>query len=174
MASMKNMFGNSIIEILKPNIKSHQNESVIKMLEMTKDKPESYMELLAVAIFHKNFEIIKYMVEKFKITEGDSPFMNALSFYNSILPDNSDNKLNEPKENYNPIQCPFVIMSGIGGDVEIYKYLSKNNLISNKKELGIVGLSKKLKNSFYSNIIGACCYYGRAELLEYLLKNDIY
>ena len=174
MASMKNMFGNSIIEILKPNIKSHQNESVIKMLEMTKDKPETYMELLAVAIFHKNFEIIKYMVEKFKITEGDSPFMNALSFYNSILPDNSDNKLNEPKENYNPIQCPFVIMSGIGGDVEIYKYLSKNNLISNKKELGIVGLSKKLKNSFYSNIIGACCYYGRAELLEYLLKNDKY
>jgi hypothetical protein len=174
MASMKNMFGNSIIEILKPNIKTHQNESVIKMLEMTKDKPEAYMELLSVAIFHKNFAIIKYMVEKFKITEGDSPFMNVLSFYNSILPDNSDKKINEPKENYNLIQCPFVIMSGIGGDIEIFKYLSKNNLISNKKELGIVGLSKKLKNSFYSNIIGACCYYGRAELLEYLLKNDKY
>ena len=171
MASMKNMFGNSIIEILKPNIKSHQNESVFKMLEIAKDKPETYMELLSVAIFHKNFEIIKYMVEKFKITEGDSPFMSALSFYNSILPDNSQFKLTEAKENYNLIQCPFSIMCAIGGDVEIFKYLSKKNLISNKNETGIVGLSKKLKNSFYSNMVGAACYYGRTEFLEYILKN---
>ena len=172
MNSMKNMFGNSIIEILKPSIKSHQNESVIKMLEIAKDKPDTYMELLAVAIFHKNFEIIKLMVEKFKITENDSPFMNAISFYNSILPENSELKSNEAKENYNIIQCPFVIMSGIGGDIEIYKYLIKNKLISNKDEIGIIGLTKKLKNSFYSNIIGACCYYGRTELLDYILKND--
>ena len=171
MTSMKNMFGNSIIEILKPNIKSGQNESVIKMLEIAKDKPDTYMELLSVAIFHKNFEIIKYMVEKFNINESDSPFMSALSFYNSILPDNSENKLNDSRENYTMIQCPFVIMSGIGGDVEIFKYLLQKKLISNKNETGIVGLSKKLKNSFYSNIIGACCYYGRIELLEYLLKN---
>ena len=172
MNSMKNMFGNSIIEILKPSIKTHQNESVIKMLEIAKDKPDTYMELLAVAIFHKNFEIIKLMVEKFKITENDSPFMNAISFYNSILPENSELKSNEAKENYNIIQCPFVIMSGIGGDIEIYKYLIKNKLISNKDEIGIIGLTKKLKNSFYSNIIGACCYYGRTELLDYILKND--
>ena len=132
MNSMKNMFGNSIIEILKPSIKTHQNESVIKMLEIAKDKPDTYMELLAVAIFHKNFDIIKLMVEKFKITENDSPFMNAISFYNSILPENSELKSNEAKENYNIIQCPFVIMSGIGGDIEIYKYLIKNKLISNK------------------------------------------
>jgi len=172
MNSMKNMFGNSIIEILKPSIKTHQNESVIKMLEIAKDKPDTYMELLAVAIFHKNFDIIKLMVEKFKIAENDSPFMNAISFYNSILPENSELKSNEAKENYNIIQCPFVIMSGIGGDIEIYKYLIKNKLISNKDEIGIIGLTKKLKNSFYSNIIGACCYYGRTELLDYILKND--
>ena len=170
MTSMKNMFGNSIIEILKPNIKSHQNESVIKMLEIAKDKPDNYMELLSVAIFHKNFEIIKYMVEKFNITENDSPFMSALSFYNSILPDNSELKLNDSRENYNMIQCPFVIMSGIGGDVEIFKYLLEKKLISNLKETGIIALSKKLKNSVYSNIIGACCYYGKKELLEFLLK----
>ena len=85
MNSMKNMFGNSIIEILKPNIKSHQNESVIKMLEIAKDKPETYLELLSVAISHRNMDIIKYMVEKLKITEGDSPFMNALSFLLKFL-----------------------------------------------------------------------------------------
>ena len=80
MTKMKNMLGGSFIEFLKPNIKSKQNESVIKMLEIAKDKPETYLELLAVAIFHQNFEIIKYMVEKFKITEADAPSMNALSF----------------------------------------------------------------------------------------------
>ena len=172
MNNMKNMFGNSIIEILKPNIKAHQNESVIKMLEIAKDKPETYMELLPVSIFHKNFEIIKYMVEKFMIRESDSPYMYALSFHNSIFPENSEYKItNEAKENYIVIQSPFVIMSGIGGDIEIFKYLLKNKLISNKNEIGIVGLSKKFKNLFYNNIIGACCYYGQIEFLDFLLKN---
>ena len=171
MNNMKNMFGNSFIEILKPNIKAHQNESVIKVLEIAKDKPETYLELLPVSIFHKNFEIVKYMIEQFKLTENDSPYMSALSFHNSIFPENSEHKIEEAKENYLPIQCPFVIMSGIGGDIDIFKYLLKNKLISNKTEIGIVGLSKKLKNIFNSNIIGACCYYGKIGFLDYLLKN---
>ena len=104
----ENMFGNSIIEILKLCIKTHQNESMIKMLEIAKDKPNTYMELLAVAIFGKNFDIIKLMVEKLKITENDSLFMIAISFYNSILPENSELKSNEAKENYNIIQCPNI------------------------------------------------------------------
>ena len=172
ISSMKNMFGNGIVEILKPNIKTHQNESVIKMLDLAKDQPNTYIELLSVAIFHRNFEIIKYMVEKFHITENDSPFMNALSFYNSIFPDNSEHKINEAKDNYDVVKCPFVIMSGIGGDVDIFKYLLKNKLISDISEVGVVGLTKKLKNIFFSNIIGACCYYGRKELLEHILKNN--
>ena len=86
--NMKNMLGGSFIELLKPNIKSKQNESFLKMLEMTKDKPEAYLELLSVAIFHQNFEVIKIMVEQYNLTESETPYTNALSFYNSILPEN--------------------------------------------------------------------------------------
>ena len=167
--NMKNMLGGSFIEFLKPNIKAKQNESVLKMLEIAKDKPEQYLELLAVAIFHQNMEIIKNMVEKFKIVETDSPYMKASSFFNSIIPDDSKDKINDSKE-YNEVQIPFVIMSGIGGNIEIFDYLLKHQLISNKDQNGVIGLSKKFKNTFSSNVIGACAYYGKSELLEHLLK----
>ena len=170
MNNMKNMLGGSFIEYLKPNIKSKQNESVLKMLEIAKDKPETYLELLAVAIFHQNFEIIKYMVEKFKIMETDSPYMKASSFFNSIIPDDSEDKINDGKE-YIDIQVPFVLMSGIGGDIAIFRYLLNHKLISKKSRTGVIGLSKKFKNAFSSNIVGACAYYGKSELLEFLLKS---
>ena len=171
MANMKNMLGGSFIEFLKPNIKTKQNDSVLKMLEIAKDKPDTYLELLAVAIFHKNFEIIKYMVEKFNITEADVPPMNALSFHNSIFPDNSPNILKDIKDNYNDVNCPFAIMSGIGGDINIFNYLLDHKLISDKSQSGAIGLSKKLKNIINSNVIGACSYYGKHELLKHLLSN---
>ena len=171
MANMKNMLGGSFIEFLKPNIKTKQNDSVLKMLEIAKDKPDTYLELLAVAIFHKNFEIIKYMVEKFNITEADVPPMNALSFHNSIFPDNSPNILKDVKDNYNEVNCPFVIMSGIGGDINIFNYLLDHKLFSDKTQTGAIGLSKKLKNIINSNVIGACAYYGKHELLKHLLSN---
>ena len=168
--NMKNFLGGSFIEYLKPNIKSKQNESVIKMLEIAKDKPETYLELLPVAIFHRNFEIIKYMIEHCKIMEADSPYMKASSFYNAILPDDSKDKINDSKD-YLDVQIPFIIMSGIGGDIEIFNYLLKHKLISDKDQIGVIGLSKKYKNSFSSNVIGACAYYGQKDLLEFLLKN---
>jgi hypothetical protein len=80
MENMKNLLGGSFIEILKQNIKNKQNENVIKMLDIAKDRPETYLELLAVAIFHQNFEIIKSIIEKFKITKDDTPYINALLF----------------------------------------------------------------------------------------------
>ena len=59
MANMKNIIGGSFIDFLKPNIKEKQNENVLKMLELAKDKQEAYIEILIVAILHKNFEIIQ-------------------------------------------------------------------------------------------------------------------
>ena len=171
MANMKNLIGGSFIELLKQSIKSKQNENVIKMLDIAKDKPETYLELLPVAIFHQNMEIVKYIVEKYKLTEADTPNMNALSFVNAIFPDNYKEKLNEVKDNYVSVQSPFVIIGGIGGNIEIFQYLLNNKLISNKKQVGFIGLSKKLKNLVSSNVIGACSFYGKHEILEFLLKN---
>ena len=171
MANMKNLIGGSFIELLKQSIKSKQNENVIKMLDIAKDKPETYLELLPVAIFHQNMEIVKYIVEKYKLTEADTPNMNALSFVNAIFPDNYKEKLNELKDNYVSVQSPFVIIGGIGGNIEIFQYLLNNKLISNKKQVGFIGLSKKLKNLVSSNVIGACSFYGKHEILEFLLKN---
>ena len=167
MPNVKNILG---LELLKQNIKSKQNDDIKNYLSSI-DKPEIYLELLSIAIFHRNFEIIKLMVEKFNIKNTFFFDMNASSFYNSILKDDSKDKITEGKDIYIDVQIPFVLMSGIGGDIEIFKYLLNHKLISDKNQTGIIGLSKKFKNIFNSNIIGACAYYGNNKLLEYLLKN---
>ena len=167
----KDMLGISLIEMLKPNIKNKQNDNVIKTLNIIKDGEEAYLELLSVAIFHKNLEIIKLIVENYINSEIDTPYINALCFFNSILPENSKMKINDSKDNFIDIMCPFVLMAGIGGDVEIFKYLLNQNLISDLNISGIIGLSNKFKNVFNSNIIGPCAYYGNEKLLEYLLNN---
>ena len=167
----KDMLGISLIEMLKPYIKNNQNDYVIKTLDIVKDGVEAYLELLSVAIFHKNFEIIKLIIEKYINSEIHVLYINALYFYNSILSENSRIKLNDNKDNYIEIKCPFAIMGGIGGDIEIFQYLLNHNLISDLNILGTIGLSYKFKNAFNSNIIGACAYYGNEKLLEYLLKN---
>ena len=171
MENMKNMIGVSILDILKPSIKSKSNENVYKMIDIIKDKTDVYLELFSVAIFHQNFEIVKMLYEKFHIMDNETPYINALSFYNSILPENSKYKLTDQKENYIDIFCPFGLMAAIGGDIEIFKYLYTNNLIPDINIQGNIGLSKKSKNIFSSNLIGACSYYGKSNLLEYLLKN---
>ena len=171
MASMKNMLGVSLLDLLKPNIKTKDNENVIKMLDVVKDKPDAYIELLSVAIFHKNLEIIKLIIEKYITAEIDVPYLNALTFFNSIIPDDAKYKLTDSKNNYIDIICPFVLMAGIGGDIKIFEYLLNNHLISDLKITGTIGLSKRYKNAFTSNIVGACAYYGNDKLLEYLLKN---
>jgi len=165
--NVKNILG---LELLKQNIKSKKNDEIKNYLSSI-DKPQIYLELLPIAIFHQNFEIIKLMVEKFNIKNTVFVNMNASSFYNSILKDDSKDKITEGKDIYIDVQIPFVLMSGIGGDIEIFKYLLNQKLISDKNQTGIIGLSKKFKNIFNSNIIGACAYYGNNKLLEYLLKN---
>ena len=171
MQNMKNMIGDGFIEFLKPSIKSHQNENVLKMLDLAKEKPESCIELLSVAIFHHNIPVIKHIIEKLNLTENDSPYINALNFHNSIFPDNSPNKLTEAKEAFIDVQIPFIIMAGISGHIDIFEYLMNQKLIINKKISGVIGLSKKNKNLMYSNVIGACAFYGKYKLLEFILKN---
>ena len=171
MQNMKNMIGDGFIEFLKPSIKAHQNENVLKMLDLAKEKPESCIELLSVAIFHHNIPVIKNIIEKLNLTENDSPYINALNFHNSIFPDNSPNKLTDAKEAYIDIQIPFILMAGISGHIDIFEYLMNQKLIINKKINGVIGLSKKNKNILYSNVIGACAFYGKYKLLDFILKN---
>ena len=171
MQNMKNMFGDGFIEFLKQSIKIHQNDNVIKMLDLTKDKPETYIELLSVAILHHNIPVLKHIIEKFNLTENDSPYINALSFYNSIFPDDSKNKLTETKEGYIDVQIPYILLAGISGHIDIFEYLMNNKLIFNKNLTGIIGISKKNKNISNSNVIGACAFYGKYKLLDFILKN---
>ena len=161
----------SLIDILKPYIKKKENKTVIEMLNIAKDEPEAYLELLSVAILHRNLDIAKLIIDKFISSDIQAPNMNAYSFFNSIWPDNSKYKLNDPKENYFEIVCPFVLMAGIGGDIKIFQTLWQRHLIPEINASGEIGLSKRFNNIFTSNIIGACSYYGNDKLLEYLLKN---
>ena len=171
MQNMKNMFGEGFIEFLKQSIKIHQNENVIKMLDIAKDKPETYIELLSVAILHHNIPVFKHIIEKFNLTENDSPYINALSFYNSIFADDSPNKLTETKDGFIDVQIPYVLLAGISGHIDIFEYMMNHKLIVNKNLTGIIGISKKHKNIFNSNVIGACSFYGKSKLLDFILKN---
>ena len=171
MNSMKNMLGDSFIEILKPSIKTKQNENVLKMLELSKDRLQPCLELFSVAIFHHNIPVIKYILENHNLSEADSPYINALSFHNSIFPDDSKEKINEAKESYLEFQIPFALMVGISGHVDIFEKFMNIKLIVDKKVTGVIGLSKKYKNAISSNVIGACAFYGHSKLLHFILNN---
>ena len=173
ITNMKNMLNVSLVDLLIPDIKSHKNDNVIKMLDIVKDKPEMYLSLLAVAIFHKNKKIVELILDKYFTSEIEEPYINTQFLFNAILPENSKNKLTDSKNNYLEEICPYSVMAGIGGDIDIFQILCKKNFINNYNinNSGIIGLSKKYKNSFFSNIIGACAYYGNDKLLKYVLEN---
>ena len=173
LSNMKNMLNVSLIDILIPDIKSHKNDNVIKMLEVVKDKPEVYINLLSVAIFHNNKNIVEIILDKYFNTEIEEPYLNTQFLNNAILPENSKYKLTDSKDNYLEEVCPFSVMIGIGGNIDIFKILYQKHLINsyNINKPGIIGLTKKYKNSFFSNIVGACAYYGNDKLLEYILEN---
>jgi hypothetical protein len=64
----------------------------------------------------------------------------------------------------------MIILAAIGGDIDIYKYLLDQGV--NSSTLGHIGLSRKLKNSVISNVIGASAFYGRINLLHYILEKS--
>ena len=71
---------------------------------------------------------------------------------------------------FQDIECPLIIQGAIGGDVELFKYLVDKGFFD-YQSVGHIALSKKQKNSVITNVIGAAAYYGREEMLKYLLKN---
>ena len=57
---MKNFFNGNLIEMLKPLIKQKSNESVLKMMDIIKDKPESWFEFLSVSIVY-NYSLLFFI-----------------------------------------------------------------------------------------------------------------
>jgi ankyrin repeat protein len=169
--NLKNMVSGNLLEFIKPQIKNHQNENVLKIMDMIHDHPDIWLEFLSLSIVHKNYSIMKYMIETFRINPNQKSFLNSLTFYNDILPDNSNLRINDHKELFIDVEVPFEILCAIGGDREIFDYLKQKKFIKNIGNSSVIGLTKKQKNAFFSNAIGASCYYGRSEYLKYILNN---
>jgi len=110
------------------------------------------------------------MIEKFNIDPHQNVNINVALFNCEYFsdPTNKSQKPAENKENYLQVECPLIIIAAVGGDIDIYKFLVDRG--ANQTTLGHVGLSRKSKNSVISNLIGACAFYGRIELLHYLLE----
>ena len=171
-----------IISDIKSN-KSNNNESVLKMLNISinkQDESDGILKILSVAIFHKNIEIVKSIIKHYSTSIMNKTYktsFNPIFLYNAILSKDSKNNVEESKDNIPDVICPFPIMAGIGGDIKIFECLSEENLINsgNINSPGFIGLTKQNKKVFHSNIIGACAYYGNSDLLSYILKkyNDL-
>ena len=168
-----------IISDIKSN-KSNNNESVLKMLNISinkQDESDGILKILSVAIFHKNIEIVVLIRKAYPTSIMNKTLFNPIFLYNAILSKDSKNNVEESKDNIPDVICPFPIMAGIGGDIKIFECLSEENLINsgNINSPGFIGLTKQNKKVFHSNIIGACAYYGNSDLLSYILKkyNDL-
>ena len=76
---------------------------------------------------------------------------------------------NKEKENYNNINVPYLIIGAISGDIDIFDLIISNGAL-NLNSTGHITLSKKQKNSVISNCIGAAAFYGRKDLLNFILQ----
>ena len=76
---------------------------------------------------------------------------------------------NKEKENYNNLEVPYIIIGAISGEINIFDLIVNNGAL-NLNSTGHITLGKKQKNSVISNCIGACAYYGRKDLLNYILQ----
>jgi hypothetical protein len=109
------------------------------------------------------------MIEKFGIDVTNVPTINAAMFNSdAIIQENKFHKTSEIKENYLNVECPLAIQAAIGGDIDIFKFLVDRG--ANILAVGHIGLSRKIKNSIISNIIGAAAFYGRVNLLHFILE----
>lgn len=66
------------------------------------------------------------------------------------------------------VECPLIIQAAIGGDLDIFKFLVDRG--ANLNAIGHICLSRKNKNSVISNVLGAACFYGRVNLVHFILE----
>lgn len=73
------------------------------------------------------------------------------------------------KENYNNIDIPYILLGAISGDIDIFDLINSNGAL-NLNASGHITLGKKQKNSVITNAIGACAFYGRKDLMNFILQ----
>lgn len=76
---------------------------------------------------------------------------------------------NKEKEIYNNVDIPYILLGAVSGDIDIFDLIISNGAL-NYNSNGHITLGKKQKNSVISNCIGACAFYGRKDLLNFILK----
>lgn len=115
----------------------------------------------------RNLPIVQHFFETLNMSPENSPEINgSLLSSENILQTKSN--LSENKDNFANVQIPLVIQAAIGGDVEIFQYLT--SMKAKVDVSGPIGLSRKYKNIVISNPIGAAAYYGKVELLHLLIS----
>lgn len=151
-------------EIIKKLIIDKNLESSTQILDSIKDKNQQSM-YFAVAILNCNINIVKYYVEKIKISTLELLTINPYS----VFPEYSNTQNINNKESV-LIEIPLMILASIGGDVEIFNYLIAQG--ADVYQIGHILFSPKRKNSVCSNVIAAASYYGNHNLLMYMLSKN--
>jgi ankyrin repeat protein len=90
--------------------------------------------------------------------------VNLASISSEILND----KANDNREVYIDNDISLIILAAIGGDKDIFAYLVENGC--SVGTINHITLSKKNRNSVVSNVLGAAAFYGRVDLVSYILE----
>ena len=77
----------------------------------------------------------------------------------------------EISENYIDIDIPYLILAAVGGDLTIFQSILNKG--ADPLLTGHIALSRKKKNAFNSNILGAAAYFGNHDLIKYILDKNI-
>ena len=125
------------------------------------------MYLNKTSILYQNFEIFKYIIENNKINVKDNPTVNS-SLVKSDYKRKSSEVIKELKDHYIDLEMPYVMIAAVGGSVKILESLLSKGADVNSS--GYVSLSRKKKNAFISNALGAAAYFGNLDMVKYLIE----
>lgn len=154
----------NIQKIIKSSIIEKKNTNTISILETLKDKTDISIYLL-YSIIYDNIEIVKFIIEKQSVNVLLPLTVNPIELYSD------SDQSHQEHDKYSLVDIPLLILSAIGGSIEIFDYILKKG--GDITQVGHIGLSPKKKNSIVSNVIGAASYYKRQYMLSYLLDLKI-
>jgi ankyrin repeat protein len=114
-------------------------------------------------LIHANFPVVRHILENFAIDPRKTINLNLAAISSEILSD----KAQENRDVYLDAEFPMIILAAIGGDIDIFSFLIERGC--NVNSTAHITLSKKNRNSVVSNVLGAAAYYGRVDLVNFIL-----